>query len=182
MGWPNGTVYARQVWVFQQHDHRKQGEELIDCLYDEHVGLEGPASSDVDDGQKHVVQDYVGLPRDFLTIISVGLVVRAERPRRQKAKHEHHSIQCWVEAHLEEVLDWDLLSKVKPVLPKDPMIDGVAVVSMRNALKPKLERCLHSHEERKKYAPVRQLIAKSVQEEEEYANELGCHCSTNEFL
>ena len=57
----------------------------------------------------------------------------------------------------------------------------VAIVCMRYALHPKLDRCLNGHEKGEKQPTIRQSVAESMHEEEKDSNELGCHRACNEL-
>lgn len=71
-----------------------------------------------------------------------------------------------MEEHLEEVLHGDLLDQVESILSEDAMVHVVAVVCMRDALHPKLDWSLDSHEEGEEEATVWEHVAESVHEEE----------------
>ena len=83
--------------------------------------------------------------------------------------------------YLEEIRHRHLLDQIDSVLAKDPVVDIVAVISVGDALEEELERGLHSHEEGEEDSAIRQHVAEPMGDEEEQADDLGRHGTSDEL-
>ena len=61
------------------------------------------------------------------------------------------------------------------------MHNAVAVVDVRDALHPELDRSLNRHEKREEEASIWQIVAETVDEEEENRDKLGHHGALDEL-
>ena len=121
------------------------------------------------------------LPGHISAIEGIDLIVRAEKTSSHITEHEEESIHARIEDHHEDIFDRDLLYQIETILAEDAMVHVIAIICMGYALKPVLNGCLKGHVEWEEDAPVRKGIAETLKEKEVDADQLGCHCTPNQF-